>query len=143
MSFQISSFIALLMLVGFIHCSVTTNAQERQCAVDRLTFANCRVSREQAIDCLFDQFAPSDSPNEIPVEVLRDAWVKLLNDAQRRIAGSVENVINVCNPAHAPSFSRAAMLLNDCSCIENCNWALKVQVVCNIAKLNPNWRDRV
>ena len=142
MSFQFLSLIALLILVGFIQSSIATNAQERQCAADRLTFANCRVSREQAIDCLFDQFAPHNSPNEIPEQVLRDAWFKLLNDAQRRIAGSVENVINVCNPTHAPAFSRAAMLLNDCGCIENCSWATKVHVVCNIAKLNPNWRDR-
>lgn len=112
------------------------------CPEAHATFDDCRTSRLQATNCLFKHFAPEETPDEIPVEVLREAWDKLLNDAQRRIAGSVENVIDACNPTHAPAFSRSAMLANRCHCMETCSWTTRVQIVCNLAKNNPDWRER-
>lgn len=112
------------------------------CPEAHATFENCPTSRLQATNCLFEYFAPEETPDEIPVEVLREAWIKLLNEAQRRVAGSVENVIEACNPTRAPAFSRSAMLANRCHCMENCTWTTRVQLVCNLAKKNPNWRDR-
>ena len=140
----------LLVLLGVVMLSVNLccngahalSAEQKRCAEARATFTNCRVSREQATSCLFQYFAPRETPDEIPVQVLRDAWVKLLNDAQRNIAGSVENIIDACNPTHAASFSRQAMLDNECHCMENCSWTSRIQVVCNMAKNNPNWRER-
>lgn len=131
------------LLVVFAYGAPTLTPEQKQCAEARATFTNCRVSREQATECLFKYFAPPATPNRIPVQVLRDAWVYLLNDAQRDLAGSVDNVINACNPTHAKYFSRVEMLANECHCMETCTWTSRIQVVCNMAKNNPNWRERI
>ena len=135
--------IALVLGALFVLCFGidALSSEQKRCAEARATLLKCRVSRENATDCLFKHFAPRETPNEIPVEVLRDAWAKLLNDAQRGLAGSVDNVIEACNPTHATSFSRQAMLDNECHCMESCTWTSRIQVVCNMAKNNPNWRD--
>lgn len=114
---------------------------ESPCKEDEKTYLTCPVARKDAIDCIFDNFATPERPDEVPVSVLEDAWVRLLNPAQRRIAGSVENVINACNPEHDPVFSRRKMMRNKCHCIENCTWATRVRIVCNLAKQHPDWRN--
>lgn len=139
---RVAWFVALFVAAIVLCAGVQAlSSEQKRCAEARATFGNCRVSRKQATDCLFQHFAPPETPNEIPVEVLRDAWAKLLNDAQRGLAGSVDNVIDACNPTHAPSFSRQAMLDNEFHCMESCTWTSRIQVVCNMAKNNPNWRN--
>lgn len=121
--------------------SATHTDAESSCKADEDTYKTCSLSRKDAINCIFENFATPDNQDEVPVSVLEDAWVRLLNPAQRRIAGSVENVINACNPDHDAVFSRRKMMRNKCHCIENCTWATRVRIVCNLAKQHPDWRN--
>lgn len=124
-----------------VHARQMPALESATCIEDHRTFEQCSTTREHAIDCIMEHFAPPETPDEVPVHTLVLAWEYLLNPSQRKIAGSVENVIEACNPDRDAVFSRQKMLLNACHCIENCKWATRVGIVCNLAARKPNWRD--
>lgn len=133
----------LIISIFYPNGAAALSREQKRCAEVRINMTRCRLTRERVLDCLFEQFAPKETPDDIPVQVLRDAWVYLLNDSQRALAGSVDNVIEVCNPTNATTFNRQEMLANDCYCMQDCYWTTKVQVVCGLAITHPNWRDNI